>query len=33
MDERESDNVIPSDAVHVGADIGSGAILFTANNK
>lgn len=32
MDERESANVIPADAVATGADIASGAILFTANN-
>ena len=31
MDERESGNVVPSDAVHAGADIDSGAELFTAN--
>ena len=31
MDERESDNVVPSDAVTAGADIDSGAGLFTAN--
>jgi glucose-specific phosphotransferase system IIA component len=31
MDERESDNVIPSEAVFEGAEIGSGASLFTAN--
>jgi sugar PTS system EIIA component len=31
MDERESANVIPSDAVTAAADIDSGAILFTAN--
>lgn len=31
MDERESENVIPADAVNVGADIASGASLFTAN--
>lgn len=31
MDERESDNVVPSDAVTAGADIDSGADLFTAN--
>jgi sugar PTS system EIIA component len=31
MDERESSNVIPSDAVHEGAEIASGANLFTAN--
>jgi PTS system glucose-specific IIA component len=31
MDERESENVIPSEAVTVGADIDSGASLFTAN--
>jgi sugar PTS system EIIA component len=31
MDERESANVIPSDAVDAGADIESGADLFTAN--
>jgi glucose-specific phosphotransferase system IIA component len=31
MDEREAENVIPSDAVVSGADIASGAILFTAN--
>jgi glucose-specific phosphotransferase system IIA component len=31
MDERESDNVVPSEAVATGADIASGADLFTAN--
>jgi PTS system glucose-specific IIA component len=31
MDERESGNVVPSDAVTAGADIASGASLFTAN--
>ena len=31
MDERESDNVVPSDAVTAGAEIDSGADLFTAN--
>ena len=31
MDEREPDNVTPADAVATGADIASGAILFTAN--
>jgi PTS system glucose-specific IIA component len=31
MDERESGNVIPSEAVTAGADIASGASLFTAN--
>jgi phosphotransferase system IIA component len=31
MDEREARNVIPSDAVHEGAEIASGANLFTAN--
>ena len=31
MDEREPGNVIPSDAVAAGADIPSGAHLFTAN--
>ena len=31
MDEREPGNVIPSDAVTAGADIASGASLFTAN--
>jgi len=31
MDEREPDNVIPSEAVFEGAEIGSGASLFTAN--
>jgi PTS system glucose-specific IIA component len=31
MDEREPGNVIPSDAVGAGADIASGAILFTAS--
>jgi glucose-specific phosphotransferase system IIA component len=31
MDERNADNVIPVDAVVAGADIDSGAILFTAN--
>lgn len=30
MDEREQGNVIPSDAVTAGADIASGADLFTA---
>jgi PTS system glucose-specific IIA component len=30
MDEREPGNVIPSDAVSTGADIASGAGLFTA---
>jgi sugar PTS system EIIA component len=30
MDEREPDNVLPSDAVRTGADIASGAALFTA---
>ena len=29
MDERESENVLPSDAVTAGADIASGATLFT----
>jgi glucose-specific phosphotransferase system IIA component len=31
LDERESGNVVPSAAVQAGADIGSGADLFTAN--
>ena len=31
MDEREPDNVIPSNAVTVRADIACGATLFTAN--
>jgi glucose-specific phosphotransferase system IIA component len=31
MDERESDNVTPSEAVNTGSDIDSGATLFTAN--
>jgi glucose-specific phosphotransferase system IIA component len=31
MDERESSNVIPSDGVLAGAEIASGAGLFTAN--
>lgn len=31
MDERESGNVTPSDAVGEGANIASGTILFTAN--
>jgi PTS system glucose-specific IIA component len=31
MDERDSSNVLPSDAVTAGADITSGASLFTAN--
>src|SRR5690242_10264875 len=31
MDERESSNVVASDAVHEGAEISSGASLFTAN--
>lgn len=31
MDEREPGNVNPSDAVVVGAEIASGAILFTAD--
>jgi phosphotransferase system IIA component len=31
MDERESGNVVPSDAVTAGADIVSGASLFAAN--
>jgi PTS system glucose-specific IIA component len=31
MDEREARNVVPSDAVHEGAGIVSGADLFTAN--
>ena len=30
MDERESENVVPSEAVAAGADIASGAELFTA---
>jgi PTS system glucose-specific IIA component len=31
MDERESSNVVPSEAVFEGAQIDSGASLFTAN--
>lgn len=31
MDEREPDNVVAADAVAAGADIASGAELFTAN--
>lgn len=31
MDERESDNVVPSDGVAAGADIASGTNLFTSN--
>jgi len=31
MDEREPGNVVPADAVLTGADIASGASLFTAN--
>jgi phosphotransferase system IIA component len=31
MDEREPGNVVPVDAVAAGADIASGASLFTAN--
>jgi PTS system glucose-specific IIA component len=31
MDERESSNVVPSEAVFEGAEIASGASLFTAN--
>jgi len=31
MDERESGNVIPSEAVFEGAEIASGTTLFTAN--
>ena len=31
MDERESSNVVPSDAVTAGSDIDSGADLFIAN--
>ncbi len=31
MDERESENVTPSDAVTAGAEIASGESLFTAN--
>jgi glucose-specific phosphotransferase system IIA component len=31
MDEREQGNVIPADAVIAGAEIASGASLFTAN--
>jgi sugar PTS system EIIA component len=31
MDERESDNVVPSDAVRTGSEIYSGATLFSAN--
>jgi PTS system glucose-specific IIA component len=31
MDERESENVVPSEAVAAGAEIDSGAALFTAN--
>jgi PTS system glucose-specific IIA component len=30
MDERESDNVTPSDAVRTGSEIDYGATLFTA---
>ena len=31
MDERESENVVPSEAVAAGSDIASGAELFTAS--
>jgi hypothetical protein len=31
MDEREPGNIIPADAVTIGAEIASGASLFTAN--
>jgi sugar PTS system EIIA component len=31
MDERESENVVPSEAVNTGAEVESGADLFTAN--
>ena len=31
MDERESGNVVPADAVQAGADIAAGGALFTAN--
>ena len=31
MDEREPENVVASDAVRAGAEIGSGALLFTAS--
>jgi phosphotransferase system IIA component len=31
MDEREAGNVVPSEAATCGADIASGAVLFTAN--
>lgn len=31
MDEREASNVVPAEAVFEGAQIGSGASLFTAN--
>ncbi len=31
MDEREPENVVPTDAVTTGAGIASGATLFTAN--
>jgi glucose-specific phosphotransferase system IIA component len=31
MDERESSNIVPSEAVFEGAEIASGAGLFTAN--
>jgi sugar PTS system EIIA component len=31
MDEREPDNIVASQAVAAGADIDSGAVLFTAN--
>jgi sugar PTS system EIIA component len=31
MDERDASNVTPTDAVFEGAEISSGAILFTAN--
>jgi glucose-specific phosphotransferase system IIA component len=31
MDERESGNIVPSEAVFEGAEISSGASLFTAN--
>ncbi len=31
MDEREPGNVVPAEAVAAGAEISSGAALFTAN--
>ena len=31
MDERESGNVVPAEAVHDGADVAAGARLFDAN--